>query len=353
MAAARRIATVDSNRQPRERILGLTEWWVLLVLLVAPWLATNFVLSEILGASLTIGTIALSLMLLAGYGGMVSLMQMTVAGFAGYMLAVFGVSGIGSISLGWPWWLAASIALALATVLVTLIGALALRTAGIYTIMITLAIGAAFFYFANQNWSVFNGHTGFSGIAAPHFWGIDWREDVPFYYLTLGVAAACYAGVVYVSRAPFGLALQGVRENPRRMAALGFHVDAHRIAAYAMASFIAALGGLLQTWNYRQISPGTVSVERAIDVLIVAVIGGVSRPAGAYLGALVFVMLRTFALDVLVDLGLDGNRFRLLIGLGFLAVVLWSSDGILGLWDRWQQRRKDVAARSAATHEHA
>ncbi|WP_424751881.1 hypothetical protein, partial [Klebsiella pneumoniae] len=139
-----------------------------------------------------LGIIALSLMFLAGYGGMVSLMQLTIAGFAGYMVAVFGVSGSTNISLGWPWWLATPMALALGTLFGTLGGALAVRTEGIYTIMITLAIGAAFYYFTNQNWAIFNGHTGLNTVATPHFWGVDWRSDIAFYYVTLGVAAVCY-----------------------------------------------------------------------------------------------------------------------------------------------------------------
>ena len=232
------------------------------ILLIMPLIANGFFLIEIFGTTLILGIIALSLMFLAGYGGMVSLMQLTIAGFAGYMVAVFGMSGSANISLGWPWWLATPMALVLATIFGTLGGALAVRTEGIYTIMITLAIGAAFYYFTNQNWAIFNGHTGINTIATPHFWGVDWRADIPFYYVTLGVAALCYFAVLYVSRAPFGLALQGVRDNPRRMAALGFNVNAHRVAAYAFASFIAALGGVLQVWNYRQISPGSVSVER-------------------------------------------------------------------------------------------
>ncbi len=313
-------------------------WIVAAILLIMPLIANGFFLIEIFGTTLILGIIALSLMFLAGYGGMVSLMQLTVAGFAGYMYAVFGTSGSANISLGWPWWLATPMALALATIFGTLGGALAVRTEGIYTIMITLAIGAAFFYFTNQNWAIFNGHTGINTIATPHFWGIDWRADIPFYYVTLAVAAICYFAVLYLSRAPFGLALQGVRDNPRRMAALGFNVNAHRVAAYAFAALIAAFAGILQVWNYRQISPGSVAVERAIDILIIAIVGGITRPVGPFVGAFIFVMLRTFALDFLVRLGLDGNRFRLLIGVGFLVIVFWSSDGLVGLWERWRRR---------------
>jgi branched-chain amino acid transport system permease protein len=327
-------------------------WIVAVLLLIMPLIANGFFLIEIFATTLILGIIALSLMFLAGYGGMVSLMQLTIAGFAAYMVAVFGVSANTNISLGWPWWLAVPMALALATIFGTLGGALAVRTEGIYTIMITLAIGAAFYYFTNQNWAIFGGHTGINTIATPKFWGVDWRSDVPYYYVTLGVAAFCYFAVQYVSRAPFGLALQGVRDNPRRMAALGFNVNAHRVAAYAFASFIAALGGVLQVWNYRQISPGSVSVGACIDILIIAVVGGITRPVGPYIGAFIFVILRTFALDLLVRFGLDGNRFRLLIGLGFLAIVFWSSDGVIGLWERWRRRMAAVDQRPGGGRGH-
>jgi branched-chain amino acid transport system permease protein len=313
-------------------------WVLALVLVIMPLIANGFFLIEIFGTAMILGIVALSLMFLAGYGGMVSLMQLTIAGLAGYMTAVLGVSGNANISLGWPWWLATPMALVLATAFGTIGGALAVRTEGIYTIMITLAIASAFYYFTNQNWVIFNGHTGINSVVTPHFWGFDWRADIPFYYVILVVAALCFGAVSYLSRAPFGLALQGVRDNPRRMAALGFNVNAHRVVAYAFASFLAALGGVLQVWNYHQISPGSVGVERAIDILIIAVVGGITRPIGPFIGALIFVLLRTFTLDFLVAIGLDGNRFRLLIGLGFLVIVLFSPDGIVGLWERWRRR---------------
>src|SRR5215468_4027739 len=319
-------------------------WLIALILVIMPLIANKFFLIEIFGTTLILGIIALSLMFLAGYGGMISLMQLTVAGFAGYMVAVLGVSANTNISLGWPWWLATPMALALATAFGTLGGTLAVRTEGIYTIMITLAIAAAFYYFTNQNYTIFGGHTGINTIATPNFWGVDWRSDIPFYYVILGTAALCYFAVQYVSRAPFGLALQGVRDNPRRMAALGFNVNAHRVAAYAFASFIAGLGGVLQVWNYRQISPGSVSVGACIDILIIAVVGGITRPVGPFIGAFIFVILRTFALDFLVHLGLDGNRFRLLVGIGFLVIVFWSSDGVIGLWERWRRRNEGADA---------
>ena len=316
------------------------------VLLILPAFANDFILVQIFGWSFILGMIALSLMFLAGYGGMVSLVQMTVAGCAGYMLAIFGTSAITTISLGWPWWLTIPTAVLIATLFGTASGALAVRTAGIYTIMITLAIAAAFFYFTRQNYVVFNGFAGFNGVLPPVVFGVDWREPAAFYYLTLACAALSYAAVLYVSRSPFGLALQGTRDNARRMAALGFNVTAHRIAAYTFAAVIAAVAGILLVWLNTQISPGTAGIGPVIDILVIAVVGGLGRPIGPFIGALIYVVLRTFALDVLVAVGLDGARFQLLIGLGFLAIVFFSPDGVLGLYERarngWRHARNDL-----------
>src|SRR6202008_4259766 len=243
------------------------------LLLLLPAVANSFMLDQIVGWGLILGMIALSLMFLAGYGGMVSLAQMTVAGVAGYMITVFGASSLPTISLFWPWWIAAPIAIVIAVAFGTLTGVLSSRTEGIYTIMITLAIAAAFFYLTLQNWPIFNGFAGFTTIPAPIAFGVNWKQPLPLYYLILFFAALSYMAVVYISRAPFGLALQGVRDNPRRMEAIGYNVTAHRIAAYAFAALIAAVGGGLMVWLNNQISPFSVGVDVVINLLIIAVVG--------------------------------------------------------------------------------
>jgi branched-chain amino acid transport system permease protein len=317
---------------------GLTPafWITALVLLAMPAIANGFVLIQIVAYALILGMVSLSLMFLAGYGGIVS-------------LAILGDSAIQQISLHWPWWLAVPVAIMIATLFGAISGALSVRTEGIYTIMITLAIASAFYYFTLQNYTIFNGFSGFNGITAPQFWGVNWRSNTPFYYLCLGLAALSYGVVAYVSRSPFGLALQGTRDNARRMAALGFNVTAHRIAAYAFASVIAAFAGVLLVWYQGQISPGTSGIGPVIDILIIAVVGGLSRPIGPFIGALVYVLLRTFSLDVLEGVGLDGKRFQLLIGLGFLVIVLFSPDGLIGIWQKIRNRyRRSRDARDAA-----
>jgi branched-chain amino acid transport system permease protein len=300
---------------------------VLAALVVYPLVASPFFAYQIGAQALALGLIALSLTFLGGYGGMVSLAQMTVAGVAGYGVAVFGTSSAAAISLGWPWWLASAVAITVATAFAAAVGWLSVRTEGIYTIMITLAIGVAFFYLAQQNYTVFNGFQGFNRVGAPELLGVESRDPVPFYFATLACALAGYFLVRHLVRAPFGIALQGIRDNPRRMASLGYAVTAHRVAAYAVSGLLAAVGGVLMVWYNGRISPGTVNLGAMISILIIAVLGGMKHPIGAFLGAIVYVLLQNFAIDLFVR-----ERFNLVIGAGFLAIVLFSPDGLLGLW---------------------
>lgn len=315
-----------------ERI-GAGHFLLAVALLVYPAVASDFFLTQIGGYSLVLGMLALSLMMLAGYGGMVSLAQITVAGVAGYAVAIFGENGANVLGFGWPWWIVVPWAVLLASIASALIGWIAVRTQGIYTIMITLAIATAIFYFAQQNYAIFNGFSGFAGVRAPQFWGVDWRAPLPFYYLCLGVAVLAYVAVLYGARSTFGLTLQAVRDNPRRMRAIGYDVTAHKVFAWFIAGIVAGLSGVLLVWFNGRISPGTIGVGAAINILIIAVIGGMRHPIGPFIGAVVVVLMQTFAIDIV-----GAQRFNTLIGLVFLAIVFFSPDGILGLWEKIRPR---------------
>lgn len=306
---------------------------VAVFLLAYPTFTSDFFTYQIGAYSLILGMVALSLMMLAGYGGMVSLAQLTVAGFAGYLMAIFGDNSVGVMGLGWPWWITIPVSILGAATFSALIGAISVRTAGIYTIMITLAIAVAFFYFVRQNYVLFNGFTGYAGVEPPTLFGVYWRAPVPFYYLTLALAAFFYWMVLYGSRANFGLSLQAIRDNPRRMHALGYDVTLHRITAYFLSGIIAGTAGVLLVWFNGRISPGSVGVDVAIDILVIAVVGGMRHPIGPFLGAIGFVLLENFAIDLI-----DRERFNTVIGLAFLLVVLFSPDGILGIWSKMRNR---------------
>ncbi len=299
------------------------------LMLLLPANQAQFWTANILGRSLVYGVIALSLTFLAQYGGFVSLAQMAIAGVAGYTLAVFVQGATPSIVGGMGYATAVPLALLAATAAGLLVGAIAVRTKEIYLLMITLALGMGFYRFVESNQAWFNGYEGIRGVIGPEIFGLPFRHTYLFFYVALVVAALLYFGVLYVVRTPFGLVLQGIRDNPRRVAALGYNVAAHRILAFGLAGFIAGCGGVLVTIYNIGISPGSVGLGATINVLIMAVIGGLASPLGAFLGALVFAFFDTFAASLY-----DRERFNTLIGLVFLVIVLASPDGLTGLFER-------------------
>lgn len=324
---------------------GFERWiWVIALLVVYPLVASPFFVYQIGAQSLILGIIAASLAFLAGQGGMVSLSQMTIAGIAAYMVAIFGDSSVASISLGWPVWLTVAVALVVSVLASVAIGALSIRTDGIRTIMITLAVGVAFFYLTQQNLAVFNGFQGFSSIETPWLFDLDLGNPFPFYYLCALVAALVTGVTIYVQKTPFGLALQGVRDNPRRMSALGFNVQLHRIAAHAYAGLVAGIGGVLLVYYHHRVSPGTIHAGALINVLVIAVLGGLRHPIGAFLGSLLFILLQNFAIDLV-----SRDRFNLVIGAVFLFVLMVSPDGLIGLWEKLRGLGRRDSQKNAAT----
>ena len=148
-----------------------------------------------------------------------------------------------------------------------------------------------------------------------------------------------FLGLRYASRTPFGLALQGLRDEPDRMRALGFNVTLHRILAFTLAAFIAAIAGVLSVWYNRRISPGSINLAQTIDVLIIAVVGGLYRLEGAWVGALTYALLDNYSREWTPTIGnvLGPERFNTIIGVVFLVIVLLSPGGLVGLWERGRE----------------
>ncbi|HEV7455734.1 MAG TPA: branched-chain amino acid ABC transporter permease [Roseococcus sp.] len=308
-----------------------------LLLLALPWLLhavlpanqAGFWTGNILGRALVFGIIAMSLTFLATYGGFVSLAQMMIAGVAGYALAIFVEGAVPRIVGGAGYALAIPLGVLAATLMGLLVGAIAVRTRDIYLLMITLALSMGVFRFVETNITWFNGYEGIRNVVGPSLWGLDFRNPWVFYHVTLGTAVLLFAGVMYLVRSPFGLVLQGIRDNPRRVSALGYNVALHRIAAFGVAGFIAGCGGVLATIYNIGISPGTIGLGATVNVLIMAVIGGLGHPVGAFLGSFIFTVFDTFAATIY-----DRDRFNTLIGIVFLVIVLASPDGVLGVGTR-------------------
>ncbi len=302
----------------------------LLLAVLAPFFLTQYFVQALLTQVLFLGIVAASLIYLSAFGGMVSLGQVALFGIAGFVLGNATTNGnTKGLNLGWnPWW-GVLLALAITVLAGLLFGALASRSVGIYFLMITLTYSVIANLTFGQVTDV-SGFGGISGIPTPHLIGNVNEHGERLYYVALLVAILVYALLRYVSGTPFGLSLQGVRDDPVRMASLGYNVNLHRTIAFAFASGIAAIGGILFVWWNGHIDPASIDLGSTIDVLVIAVIGGLYRLEGAWVGALFFVVIENYSQQI----SFIGPRFETLIGAIFLVIVLVSPGGLIGLWER-------------------
>jgi branched-chain amino acid transport system permease protein len=290
-----------------------------------------------------LGLAASTIVFLSAYGGMDSLGQWLIFGIAGFVVGnVVAESGRG-LKLGWHPWLAVPIALAIATTIALVLGVLSARSTGIYFLMLTLTYAVIGFYFFGQV-TTFSGFGGMTGIDAPGFF---LGHPKRMYYAAVVLSALAYVGFRAIARTPFGLALQGVRDDPVRMASLGFNVQVHRALAFTLAGFVAGTAGILNIWWNGQIDPTSIGISPTLDLFIIAVIGGIVHLEGAWLGAFVFVGANIYLRDipVLGDIGgvvheriLAEERFNTVIGLLLLLIMLTSPDGIAGMIARLRGR---------------
>jgi branched-chain amino acid transport system permease protein len=302
----------------------------LILAVLAPFYVSSYWVGTLLTQMLFLGIVAASLIFLSAYGGMVSLAQVSLYGIAGFVVGNATTNGnTKGLNLGWnPWW-GVLLGIAIALVFGVLFGALASRSVGIYFLMITLTYSVIANLVFGQVTDV-SGFGGISGIPTPHVIGNVTAHQNRLYYVTLGVALAIYVLLRYVVRTPFGMALQGVRDDPVRMSSLGYNVPLHRMLAFTFAAFVAAVGGVLFVWWNGHIDPASIGLGATIDVLVIAVIGGLYRIEGAWVGALFFVVVNNYTEQI----GFIGPRFHTLIGAVFLVVILVSPGGLVGLWDR-------------------
>ena len=315
---------------------GRSSWLAIVIVValasLAPLVFTDFFVSVILTKALWLGVAAASLIFLSAYGGMVSLAQVGLYGIAGMTFANL-VAADGGLAAAWGPWPATIAALIVATIVGIGFGAICARSEGIYFLMITLAFSVLVYYFFSQVTQL-SGFGGVNNLDLPALVGNPGLDGTALYYTTLVASVLVFLALRYISRTPFGLSLQGLRDEPSRMRALGFNVTRHRMLAFGLAAFVAGIAGVLSVWYNRRISPGSINLGQTIDILVIAVIGGLYRLEGAWVGALAYTLLDTYTR------GLTG-RFETWIALIFLAILVVSPDGITGLW----QAARDGARR--------
>lgn len=301
----------------------------------------RFWLSNIAIRSLWLGIVAMSLVFLNRYIGLLSLAQMTVAGVSAY-----GV-GFVVVKLELPFFTGAAVGIVVGTLTAVVVGLIAARTRAIYFLMITLAIGQVFYSWASQAIEVTNARRGLAPIPKPSIGSFELSDIQNFYYFALVVAIVCYVACRYVAASTFGLTLEGVRDSPERMSALGYNVFAYRIGAMAFAGLIASIGGVLITLDRSQVDPDVVGLNSTLDLLVVAVIGGIGSLGGVFLGAIVVTLLSNFAQNLT-------ERYMTLTGLVFILVLLFAPAGLAGIGAQIRglliRRRRPAAEQQGGSH---
>ncbi|HXO71172.1 MAG TPA: branched-chain amino acid ABC transporter permease [Bradyrhizobium sp.] len=264
---------------------------------------------------------AASLNLIMGYGGMMSFGHAAYLGIGGYAVGMLAHEGIGSGFIQWPVALAASALFAL------VIGALSLRTRGVYFIMITLAFAQMAYYVAS-GLSRYGGDDGLTVYKRSDFGGlINLSSRVQFYYLCLG----CLFGGIYliwrIVNSRFGMVVQGVRSNEQRMQAIGFPANRYRLVCFVISGTICGLAGALLANNTDFVSPAMMYWTRSGDLMVMVVLGGMGSLFGPVIGAIVFLLLEEFLSQIT-------EYWALIMGPLLLLIVLFGRGGIMGLLGR-------------------
>ncbi|MCT4332390.1 branched-chain amino acid ABC transporter permease [Paracoccus sp. YLB-12] len=262
---------------------------------------------------------ALALDLILGYGGMVSFGHAAYLGIGAYAVAILSRAGITDLGLH----MLAAIAAAAVFALVT--GAISLRTRGIYFIMITLAFAQmAYFFFVSL--SAYGGDDGVTLNARSTLFGQTILEDdTALYYTVLVLLIGLYLLAVAITRSRFGRVLTGARENPVRMQAIGFSPFRYQLTAFIISGCMTAIAGVMLANQTSYVSPAFMNWHRSGELVVMVVFGGIGNLLGAVAGATIALLLEEW-LAVLTE------HWPLLFGLILVLVVLYSRDGLSGLF---------------------
>ena len=285
---------------------------------ILPFVVSTFALQNILAAAAWEGIVALSIVFLFKYAGMVSFAQVAIYGVSSYLVAIT------SVTHGLPWYDSVLCALAAATVCAFIFGLLCARSYGIYFLMVTLLLGLVLYFLAASNESITNGSTGIVDVHPPRVGATLLTNPLPEYALNASVATILLIALWALMRTQFGLALKGVRDNPRKMRAIGYTVSWYRVLAFTIAGFVAGVGGVLGAWHNGLVAPGTMNLTTIIGFLVMAVLGGMSAMPGAFIGAVLYLLITTYASSFT-------DRYNTVIGVLFLLVIMFAPNGIAGL----------------------
>ena len=278
-------------------------------------LAGNTFLLSLFTRIVILALAAVSLNLMMGFGGMVSFGHAVYLGIGGYVVGILAKEGVGSGFVQWP------LALAVCGVFALAVGVLSLRTRGVYFIMITLAFAQMAYYVAG-GLERYGGDDGLTINKRSAFGGaIDLANRTQFYYLCLALLLATVYLVWRLVNSRFGLVIQGVRSNERRMRAIGFPILRYKLVCFVISGVICGLAGVLLANHTDFISPAIMHWTRSGDLIVMAVLGGMGSVAGPVIGAVALLVLEE-ALSRVTE------YWPIILGPLILLVVLYARGGI-------------------------
>lgn len=301
----------------------------LLVLLVAFPLAAGEFYVNLASQIFIFGIFAGSINLLLGYGGLPTLGHATYLGVAAYLSALL------ALKLGYEHWLSAPIALLGTTLVACGFGLIALRAIGLGFLMLTLALSQVLWGTAYRWVSLTEGDNGLRGLTRPAPFGIDLDGAGAFYYFTLAITVLAVWLMARFVSSPFGAALRGTRDQPRRMSALGFDVWLIRWITFVYAGFWGAVSGLLFVYYHKYIHPISLSLTNSAEGLLAVIAGGSGTLAGPLVGATIVMLLKNYVSAYI-------ERWNMLLGFVFIFIVVFMPEGVVPgvkrLWRRFASR---------------
>ena len=291
-----------------------TLWSALVIALLAalPLLLSGYQTSL---ATLTLiyALLAMSIDILAGYSGRTPLCHGAIFGVATYVVMYF-VTTVG----GSPW-VGMLLGILVAVGVSLVFAVLAVRTTGVYFLLLTLALGMVVWGICQRWTSVTGGENGLRGAVRPA-WLLD---PMHFYYFVLAVGLLATLVMWRFVNSPFGLTLRGIRESESRMKSLGYHTTLHLIAGFMFSGLMAGVSGVLYALFNSFVSPSTVALAQSVKGLLMAIIGGVGTLFGGVVGAAVIIGLENIVSSYT-------ERWSMVLGLLFVLTMIFAPEGIVG-----------------------
>jgi branched-chain amino acid transport system permease protein len=293
----------------------------LLVAASVPHFAGEF-WTRLLMQIMIFGLLALSTDLLLGHAGLFSLCHASFFAVSAYATAILQVRyGVGTA-------LAACAGIVAGTLL-ALVFAVAVRTRGVYFILITLAFGYIIWGVAYRWASFTGGDNGVTNVPLPAVGSWRVTDATTYYYVVLGVVLICVLAYRILTASPFGLTLRGIKSSESRMRSMGYDVGRHLYVAFVLSGVFASIAGVLYVYFNRFINPTAASFPVSVEAVLMAIIGGTGTIIGSFIGAGIILVLRNWVSGYF-------HYYTAILGMVFIVTVLWAPQGIMGLIKRWR-----------------